>query len=61
MMNREEEREGGTIFYFTHNRNDIILGMSKAARPPSYLDSLLAINNNLGFPTGTKKSSTEVR
>lgn len=61
MMNREEQREGETIFYFTHKRNDKILGMSRAARPSSYLDSPFAINNNLGSPMGAKKSSTEVR
>lgn len=39
----------------------MILGMSKAARPRSCLDSLFVINNNQGFPMDTQKaSSTEV-
>jgi len=53
--NREKEWEEETIFYFKHKRNDVILGISEAARPPSCLDSLFSINNNLGFPIGAKK------
>lgn len=60
-MNRREELRGEKTFNL-HTRNYMILGMSKAARPHSCLDSLFVINNNQGFPMDTQKaSSTEVR
>lgn len=57
LMKRGEELQGETIFFLTHKRNYVILGMRNAAKPPCFLDSLFARNNNPGFLMGNKVAS----
>lgn len=43
-----------SIFYFTHKKNYMILGIWNVARPPSCLGSLFVEKNNQVFPVDSK-------